>query len=117
MQSSEVIAEKINEWIETEECMNACGVERMAVGMSTDALVDGRSARKLCSPNCYNKCPNILELYFNLAAGEGNYAHQSYALDMRHHILASHDLLSYLYVVQVYTCPACARLTEAEIGG
>nr|ABK26944.1 unknown [Picea sitchensis] len=72
-QSSDVIAEIIKEWIETEECMNACGVERMAVGMSTDALVDGRSTRKLCSPNCYNKCPNILELYFNLAAGEGIY--------------------------------------------
>jgi len=53
--------------------MNACGVERMAVGMSTDALVDGRSTRKLCSPNYYKKCPSTLELYFNLTAREGIY--------------------------------------------
>merc|ERR1711915_233474 len=72
-QSSDIIAEEINEGVETEECMNACGVERLAVGMSTDALADGHFTKKLCSPNCYNKCPNILDLYFNLAAGEGIY--------------------------------------------
>eukprot|EP00253_Pinus_taeda_P033871 PITA_33871 len=72
-QSSDVITEKINEWIETEECMKACGIERLAVGMSTDALGEGRFTRKLCSPDCYNNCPNVLDLYFNLAAGEGIY--------------------------------------------
>lgn len=70
-QSSEVIAEEINEWIETVDCINACGVERMAVGMSSDALVEAGFTRKLCSPQCYNNCPNIVNLYFNLAAGEG----------------------------------------------
>eukprot|EP00253_Pinus_taeda_P016628 PITA_16628 len=71
--SSDVIAEKINEWIETEECKNACGIERLAVGMSSDALREGQFTRKLCSPDCYYNCPNILDLYFNLAAGEGIY--------------------------------------------
>jgi hypothetical protein len=72
-QTSEVIAENRNEWIETEECMKACGVERMAVGMSTDSLAERAFTKKLCSPRCYNNCPNIVDLYFNLAAGEGIY--------------------------------------------
>lgn len=72
-QSSDIIAEEIREWIETEECIVACGVERLAVGMSTDSLVEGGFTKKLCSANCYNSCPNILQLYFNLAAGEGIY--------------------------------------------
>jgi len=72
-QSSDVIAEEIGERIETEECIKACGVERMAVGMSSDALMEGGFTRKLCSPQCYNNCPNIVDLYFNLAAGEGIY--------------------------------------------
>ncbi|KAK6155697.1 hypothetical protein DH2020_009945 [Rehmannia glutinosa] len=29
--------------------------------------------RKLCSKECYGNCPNIVDLYFNLAAGEGVY--------------------------------------------
>ena len=73
MQRSEVIAENLNELIETEECVNACGVERMTVGMSTDSLVERGFTKKLCSPRCYNNCPNIVDLYFNLAAGEGTY--------------------------------------------
>eukprot|EP00253_Pinus_taeda_P015894 PITA_15894 len=72
-QSSEVIADEITEWIETVECTNACGSERMTVGMSSDALIEGGFIRKLCSPRCYNNCPNIVNLYFNLAAGEGIY--------------------------------------------
>jgi hypothetical protein len=63
----------MNELIETEECMNACGVERMTVGMSTDSLAERGFTNKLCSPRCYNNCPNIVDLYFNLAAGEGTY--------------------------------------------
>ncbi|KAJ1437317.1 hypothetical protein SESBI_03644 [Sesbania bispinosa] len=39
-------------------------VERMAEYIETDQS-------KLCSPACYQKCPNIVDLYFNLAAGEG----------------------------------------------
>lgn len=72
-QTSEVVAENINELIETDECMNACGVERMTVGLSTDSLGERGFTNKLCSPRCYNNCPNIIDLYFNLAAGEGVY--------------------------------------------
>jgi len=72
-QTSEIIAENLNELIETEECMNACGVERMTVGMSTDSLGERGFTNKLCSTRCYNNCPNIVDLYFNLAAGEGVY--------------------------------------------
>jgi len=72
-QTSEIIAENLNELIETEECMNACGVERMTVGMSTDSLAERGFTNKLCSTRCYNNCPNIVDLYFNLAAGEGVY--------------------------------------------
>eukprot|EP00253_Pinus_taeda_P016310 PITA_16310 len=72
-QSSEVIAENMKEWIETDECMNACGVERMTVGMSTDSIAERGFTGNLCLPRCYNKCPNIIDLYFNLAAGEGVY--------------------------------------------
>eukprot|EP00253_Pinus_taeda_P014161 PITA_14161 len=72
-QSSEVIAENMKELIETDECVNACGVERMTVGMSTDSLAESGFTKKLCLPRCYNNCPNIIDLYFNLAAGEGIY--------------------------------------------
>jgi hypothetical protein len=70
-QSSGVVAAKLSEWIESEECINACGLERMAVGMCTDSLLDPESTRKLCSSECRNNCPNIVDLYVNLAAGEG----------------------------------------------
>jgi len=70
-QSSVVSVEKLVEWIESEECINACGLERMAVGMSTDSLLEPEFSRKLCSSQCRNSCPNIVDLYVNLAAGEG----------------------------------------------
>ncbi|GLJ07171.1 hypothetical protein SUGI_0060290 [Cryptomeria japonica] len=71
--TSEVMAENINEWIETEVCLNKCGLDRMAVGMSSDGLMEYSFTSKLCSPQCYNTCHNIVNLYFNLAAGEGVY--------------------------------------------
>nr|ABK27044.1 unknown [Picea sitchensis] len=70
-QSSVVSVEKLVEWIESEECINACGLERMAVGMSTDSLLEPEFSAKLCSSECRNNCPNIVDLYVNLAAGEG----------------------------------------------
>jgi hypothetical protein len=71
VQTSDVIAKNIHELIETEGCINACGVERMTVGISTDTLAERGFTNKLCAQRCYNKCPNIIDLYFNLAAGEG----------------------------------------------
>ncbi|KAL6541577.1 hypothetical protein OROGR_011063 [Orobanche gracilis] len=69
--TSEIVADKLNDWIETEDCISACGVDRKALGISSDSLLDSRFAGKLCSAECYRRCPNIVDLYFNLAAGEG----------------------------------------------
>lgn len=69
--TSEVRVEKLADWIETDECVRACGLERESVGISTDALLDQEFTAKLCSPACYQNCPNIVDLYFNLAAAEG----------------------------------------------
>merc|ERR1711874_3667 len=69
--SSEVLVEKISEYIETDQCVQACGVDRNMIGISSDALLEPQFTAKLCSPACYHECPNIVDLYFNLAAGEG----------------------------------------------
>ncbi|KAI8556807.1 hypothetical protein RHMOL_Rhmol05G0284200 [Rhododendron molle] len=69
--TSEVVVERMAEYIETDECVSACGVDRNSVGISSDSLLEPQSTAKLCSPCCYQNCPNIVDLYFNLAAGEG----------------------------------------------
>ncbi|KAF2288598.1 hypothetical protein GH714_009031 [Hevea brasiliensis] len=69
--TSEVVVERMADYIETDECIKACGVDRNSVGISSDALLEPQFTSKLCSPACYQKCPNIVDLYFNLAAGEG----------------------------------------------
>lgn len=70
--TSEVIVERMSEYIETDQCVSACGVDRSSVGISSDSLLEPQFTAKLCSSNCYHNCPNIIDLYFNLAAGEGN---------------------------------------------
>ncbi|XP_077238838.1 uncharacterized protein LOC143879983 [Tasmannia lanceolata] len=69
--TSEVVVEKMAEWIETDECVWSCGVDRNSVGISSDSLMEPQFTAKLCSTQCYHNCPNIIDLYFNLAAGEG----------------------------------------------
>ncbi|XP_047332011.1 uncharacterized protein LOC124935636 [Impatiens glandulifera] len=70
--SSEVVAPMMMaEHIETDSCIAVCGVDRKSVGISSDSLMEPHFTAKLCSPECYTGCPNIVELYFNLAAGEG----------------------------------------------
>ncbi|MED6134920.1 hypothetical protein PIB30_041480 [Stylosanthes scabra] len=69
--TSEVVVERMGDYIETDECVEACGVDRKFVGISSDAFLEPQFSAKLCSPPCYQKCPNIVDLYFNLAAGEG----------------------------------------------
>ncbi|KAK7294611.1 hypothetical protein RJT34_17500 [Clitoria ternatea] len=69
--TSEVVVERMTDYIETDQCVEACGLERKSVGISSDALLEPQFTAKLCSPACYKKCPNIVDLYFNLAAGEG----------------------------------------------
>ncbi|KAK3003377.1 hypothetical protein RJ639_018129 [Escallonia herrerae] len=59
------------EVIESDECVNACGVDRKAVGISSDSLLEPQFTAKLCSRACYQNCPNIVDLYYNLAMGEG----------------------------------------------
>ena len=69
--TSEVIVERMSEYIETDRCVSACGVDRNSVGISSDSLLEPQFTAKLCSSDCYHNCPNVIDLYFNLAAGEG----------------------------------------------
>ncbi|KAF5750880.1 hypothetical protein HS088_TW03G01220 [Tripterygium wilfordii] len=69
--TSEVVVERMANYIETDECVNACGVDRNSVGISSDSLLEPQFTSKLCSSACSKGCPNIVDLYFNLAAGEG----------------------------------------------
>ncbi|EOY07334.1 hypothetical protein QUC31_011415 [Theobroma cacao] len=69
--TSEVVVERMAEYIESDECVRACGVDRSSIGISSDSLLEPQLTAKLCAPACYQKCPNIVDLYFNLAAGEG----------------------------------------------
>ena len=70
--TSEIEAEKLKNLIETDQCIKACGLDRKSLGISSDSLLDTTFTQKLCSPQCYDSCPNIVDLFFNLAAGEGN---------------------------------------------
>lgn len=69
--ASEIEADKLKDWIETDQCVKACGLDRTTLGISSDSLLESRFTEKLCSPPCYGSCPNVIDLYFNLAAGEG----------------------------------------------
>nr|GMD87960.1 uncharacterized protein LOC109174892 isoform X1 [Ipomoea batatas] len=71
--SDVVVGSSMAEYIETDNCVKACGVNRKSIGISSDSLLEPTFSSKLCSPACYHNCPNIVELYFNLAAGEGAY--------------------------------------------
>jgi len=70
-QSSKIEAGGKSDLIESDECVEACGADRDCVGISSDFLWDTGFTQKLCSDKCYKNCPNIVDLYFNLAAGEG----------------------------------------------
>ncbi|KAF3785296.1 hypothetical protein EJ110_NYTH27927 [Nymphaea thermarum] len=69
--TSEIRAGRSRGWIESDECIDGCGVSRDTLGVSSDALLESRFVHTLCSPQCYMSCPNIVDLFFNLAAGEG----------------------------------------------
>ncbi|GLJ38100.1 hypothetical protein SUGI_0775590 [Cryptomeria japonica] len=84
--SSAIMAEEMREWIESEECVETCGLHRMSVGMSTDELNEySEFSYKLCSDKCLTSCPNVVDLYLTLAAEEGIYlphlceAHNKYS--------------------------------------
>ncbi|XP_014501893.1 uncharacterized protein LOC106762469 [Vigna radiata var. radiata] len=69
--TSEIETEIQNGHIETEDCIKGCGLDRKSFGISSDSLLEVGFTKNLCSPHCYQNCPNIVDLYFNLAAGEG----------------------------------------------
>ncbi|XP_056160248.1 uncharacterized protein LOC130135348 [Syzygium oleosum] len=69
--SSEIEADNLKDYIETDECIAACGLDRKTLGVSSDSLLESHFTQKLCSSGCYENCPNIVDLYFSLAAGEG----------------------------------------------
>ncbi|XP_010039173.2 uncharacterized protein LOC104427850 [Eucalyptus grandis] len=71
--TSEVVVERMAGYVEGDECVQACGVDRRSVGISSDSLMDPQFTSRLCAPQCFQNCPNIVDLYFNLAAGEGVY--------------------------------------------
>lgn len=69
--SSEIEADKATNIIESDECITGCGLDRKSLGISSDALLESRFTQKLCSVKCLTQCPNIIDLFYNLAAGEG----------------------------------------------
>ncbi|GAA0142153.1 hypothetical protein LIER_03115 [Lithospermum erythrorhizon] len=74
-QTSEVVAHSMKEHIENEQCIDACGLERLSIGISTDSLAETNSVRSLCSADCYQHCPNIIDLFDTLALAEGASLH------------------------------------------
>ncbi|CAN4102248.1 unnamed protein product [Withania somnifera] len=72
--TSEIVANiGLANLVESDECISACGADRNSVGISSDSLLESKFTSKLCSQECYQKCPNIVDLYYNLALGEGVY--------------------------------------------
>ncbi|KAI5675066.1 hypothetical protein M9H77_06016 [Catharanthus roseus] len=69
--TSQILVDEIKEHIESDECINACGLERYSIGISSDTLLDSAFALKICSNDCSKNCPNIADLYHNLAQAEG----------------------------------------------
>ncbi|XP_065050257.1 uncharacterized protein LOC135680303 [Musa acuminata AAA Group] len=69
--ASEIVVERLRDWIETEQCVSVCGVDRNAVGISSDALLEPHFTQQLCSAACHQNCPNIIDLHLDLAAAEG----------------------------------------------
>ncbi|XP_010444786.1 PREDICTED: uncharacterized protein LOC104727386 [Camelina sativa] len=69
--SSGIESDKVTNIIESNECIEACGLDRKSLGISSDALLESRFTQKLCSDKCFKQCPNVVDLFYNLAAGEG----------------------------------------------
>ncbi|KAK4436752.1 hypothetical protein Salat_0009100 [Sesamum alatum] len=64
------MVDKLSGYIETDQCVNACGLQREGVEISFDTFLSSKFTAHLCSSACYQKCPNIVDLFLNLAAGE-----------------------------------------------
>ncbi|KAG6555128.1 hypothetical protein Mapa_003163 [Marchantia paleacea] len=57
--------------IESDECLEACGLDRLTVGISTDGLQTGAFKEKICSDDCQRNCPQVINLYNIIYAEEG----------------------------------------------
>ncbi|MCO5600135.1 hypothetical protein L7F22_054243 [Adiantum nelumboides] len=73
MQKSKVSANEFLEWVETDDCMHSCGIDRQTVGILSDALVEKGFVKALCFAECQQGYPNVVDLFEKLAAGEGSY--------------------------------------------
>ena len=69
--TSYAFAENVAQWIEDDHCVEVCGVDRKTVGISSDSLAEPRIIASVCSTACYDNCPNIVDLYYNMALAEG----------------------------------------------
>ncbi|KAI0528706.1 hypothetical protein KFK09_001248 [Dendrobium nobile] len=69
--TSDLKATVIVGWVETDTCITACSLKRETLSISSDSLLDWQFMGRLCSPECFMNCPNIVDLYFNVATGEG----------------------------------------------
>jgi hypothetical protein len=85
--TSEIVADKLKDLVETDQCIKQCGLDRKTLGISSDSLLESRFTQKLCSPQCYQSCPNIVDLYFNLAAGEGKHHYYFFFFFLKKNIL------------------------------
>jgi hypothetical protein len=81
------------EYIESNECVEACGVDRMTIGFSTDELTSNSFIRKLCSRACRNTCVNLIDIYSNIIAGEGLTLSEFCGEQRRAQLIASRRLI------------------------
>ncbi|CAL5405073.1 unnamed protein product [Camellia sinensis] len=54
--ASEIEADKLKDWIENDQCIEACGLDRTMLGISSDSLLESQFTHKLCSTQCYDNC-------------------------------------------------------------
>ncbi|XP_051130488.1 uncharacterized protein LOC127251009 [Andrographis paniculata] len=66
--TSEIASNALIGHIETSQCLQSCGMDRQSDGMSSEPQ---EFVARLCSPACFNNCPNVIDLFSYLAAGEG----------------------------------------------
>lgn len=117
--TSLVSVDFMQEWIETDDCIRACGLDRKSIGISSDALLSRHSTAKLCSPDCYQNCPNIVDLYFNLALAEGKKRNDRNGLvsftwflstlSFVHKLIASLEIHMAVDLLQAVSCRKCAN--------
>ena len=111
LQTSIVSTEdEFKEWVETDDCVNLCGLERMSVGLSSDVVVEEATMASLCSASCQDNCPNVIDLYSKLAAGEGDHTSSAFLLGRKVAYISSvHSCYLFCVVLgQAYPCVDCA---------